>query len=149
MEKDYAILLKQAKNKLDKSFALVAASVENLAAYDMHKVYTPKQLEPYDALSDRFIRCVEVFVQYFKTYEYYHYAVVSDTFRDGLNKMAKLGLITEVILWMKMRDVRNKIVHDYLPEQTKAMHDSIMNEFFCELSKTKEKIDRIVIESGA
>ena len=149
MEKDYAVLLGKAKNKLDKAFALVVASVEGLAAYDMAIAYTPKELEPYDALSDRFIRCVEAFVQYFKTHEYYHYAVASDTFRDGLNKMAKLGLITDVILWMKMRDVRNKIVHDYLPEQTKAMYDSIMNEFFSELSKTKKKIDGVDIESGA
>ena len=145
MEKDYAILLKQVKNKLDKSFILVEASLENLVAYDTNKDFTPKELEPYDALSDRFIRCVEVFIQYFKTYEYYNYAVASDTFRDGLNKMAKLGLITDVILWMKMRDVRNKIVHDYLPEQTQAMYGSMMNEFFAELNKTKAKIDQLAI----
>ena len=32
-----------------------------------------------------------------------------------------------------MRDVRNRIVHDYLPEKTKDMYDSIINEFGKEL----------------
>ncbi len=142
IEKDYLILLKQAQIKLHRSFLLVEASLQDLIRYDMTKNYTPKELEPYDALSDRFIRCIEVFVRYFKTYEYYNYAVASDTFRDGLNKMATLGLITDVTLWMRMRDTRNKIVHDYLPEHTQAMFDNIMGDFFIELKQTKLKIDQ-------
>lgn len=70
MEQDYWILLQQAKEKLDKSFFLVAASLEDLEPYDLAKNYTAKGLEPYDALSDRFIRCIETFIRYFKTYEY-------------------------------------------------------------------------------
>ena len=76
-----------------------------------------------------------------KTYEYYTEASTSKTFRDGLNKMEKLGLITDATLWLKMRDVRNKIVHDYLPGQTQKMFGNIMGPFFAELKITKTKID--------
>jgi hypothetical protein len=146
MTTDYLILLQQIKHKLDKSFALVEASLSDLPDYDRKKAYTAKELEPYDALSDRFIRCVEVFIKYFKTYEYYHEAVVSETFRDGLNKMEKLGLVSNVRLWMRMRDVRNKIVHDYASEQTGSIFDQIMGAFFMELTVSKHQIDQLMIK---
>ncbi len=44
---------------------------------------------------------------------------------------------------MNMRDVRNRILHDYLPEQTKDMFDSIMGEFYRELAFSRKKIDLI------
>lgn len=141
MAENYKLLLDQAKEKLNKSYSLVSASLEDLSPYDHNKQYTPKELEPYDALSDRFIRCIEVFIRYFKTYEYYSEASTSQTFRDGLNKMEKLGLITDATLWLQMRDVRNKIVHDYLPGQTQKMFDDIMGAFFAEMKMSKGKID--------
>ncbi len=102
-------------------------------------------MEPYDALSDRFIRCIEVFIRYFKTYEYYTEACASQTFRDGLNKMEKLGLISDVSLWLQMRDIRNQIVHDYLPNQRQKMFDDITGPFFAEITSSKVKIDKLVI----
>ena len=44
-----------AKEKFQKTFHLLQASVEKTADYDATKVYTADELEPYDALSDRFI----------------------------------------------------------------------------------------------
>lgn len=143
MDEDYQRLLQQATLKLEKAFALVAASVSDLPPYNPKYDYTPKELEPYDALSDRFVRCVEVFIRYFRTYEYYTESSNSQTYRDGLNKMAKLGLIRDVMLWLKMRDVRNKVVHDYLPAQTQQLFYEIMTVFFEELQFTKMQIDKI------
>jgi hypothetical protein len=40
-----------------------------------------------------------------------------------------------------MRDVRNRIVHDYLPEDIKEIYDSIMGPFGKQLLKVKEKIN--------
>jgi len=57
--------------------------------------------------------------------------------------MEKVGLVTNSPIWMRMRDVRNRIVHDYLPEQTKEMFDSIMGEFYEELKFSKAKIDAL------
>ena len=137
---NYDEYIKISKEKVDKSFALVEASMKKISKYDLNRTYTYDELEPYDALADRFIRCVEVFIKYFKAYEYQNFADKSLTLRDGLNVMEKVGLITQVPIWMDMRDVRNRIVHDYLPEQTKDMFDLIMTTFYEELKFTKEKI---------
>jgi len=53
--------------------------------------------------------------------------------------MEKLKWISSVILWMEMRDVRNRIVHGYLPEEIKDIYDSIMGTFGKELLSLKEK----------
>ena len=142
-EKNYDDFIQVSKEKVDKTFFLVEASLYDLDLYDLKKVYTPKELEPYDALADRFIRCIEVFIRFFKAYEYQNFADKSPTLRDGLNVMEKVGLVTNTPIWMGMRDVRNRIVHDYLPEQTKDMFDSIMTEFYQELKFSKAKIDSL------
>ena len=51
----------------------------------------------------------------------------------------KLSLISSVMLWMQMRDVRNRIVHDYLPEVVEEIYRSIAGEFATELSNLKRK----------
>lgn len=142
-DKNYKILLEDAKLKMDKTFALVEASVSKLSQYEPEKHYSFDELEPYDALTDRFIRCVEMFVKYFKTYDTYQSINGALTFRDLINTMEKLGLVSNTPIWMDMKDVRNRIVHDYLPKQTKAMFDSIMSEFYTELKYSKARIQTI------
>lgn len=142
-DRDYRQLVENYRQKIEKSFFLVESSLEDLPSYELEKIYTPKELEPYDALADRFIRCVEVFLKFFKALEFYKFSVASDTIRDGLNVMEKLELITSTPLWMNMRNVRNRILHDYLPEQTKDMFDSIMGEFYSELAFSRKKIASI------
>ena len=141
INKDYEKLANVLKQKVEKTFILIEASVDGLEPYDINKTYTPKELEPYDALADRFIRCVEIFIKYFKACEYRDFATNSTTLRDNLNVMEKLEMITSTTIWLNMRDVRNRIVHDYLPEQVKDMFDNIMNEFYEELEYSKLRIE--------
>ncbi|CAK0767838.1 conserved hypothetical protein [Gammaproteobacteria bacterium] len=132
--------LDAAKKKVIFAIALVARSVEKLELYDINKIHTIDEIEPYDALCDRFIRAVEVCIKYFRTYEYIFFVVQSDSLRDVLNIMEKTGLITNTPIWLDMRDIRNRIVHDYSPEQIKSMYDRIMNDFFVELKYFEKKI---------
>ena len=90
-QKDYAVLLDDAKDKAYKTLIIVEASVRKLTPYESNKAYSPDELEPYDALSDRFIRCVEMFIKFFKTYDIYQSVTKSDTYRDLLNLMENLG----------------------------------------------------------
>ncbi len=138
---NYDDLLHTLRGKVDDSFELVKASVQVLDAYDGDRAYSPQDLDPYDSLSSRFVRCVEIFIKYFYAYEYKMIAMKSVTFRDNLNVMEKLGLVSATPLWMDMRHVRNRMVHDYLPAQTKQMFDDIMGPFFNELMFSKAKID--------
>ncbi len=141
MNKDYKVLLVQSKLKLIDSVNLVQASLTNLKKYNLKKKYTPKELEPYDALSDRYIRAVETCIKFFKSYEYYLYTISSETYRDLLLKMEKLNLISSVEIWVDMRDIRNRVVHDYLPNQVKNIFDLVMGEFANELFELKKRVE--------
>ena len=146
MKKDYKVLFENSRQKVNSAVELVEASLRNLNEYNVNKKYSPKELEPYDALSDRFIRAVETCIKFFKTYEYYLYAISSDTYRDLLSAMVKQNIISSVEIWVDMRDIRNRIVHDYLPHQIKSIYDLIMGEFKDELLALKDKINKINLD---
>jgi hypothetical protein len=140
--REQKLLTQLAAQKLSSAIGLVEASLEGYVPYDPHALYTPKELEPYDALSDRFIRAVETALKFFRTYELYLYAINSDTIRDLLNRMEKLELISSTDLWMEMRDVRNRVVHDYMPEQIANLYQAITVTFGIELQRLKAYLSR-------
>ncbi|MCD4832955.1 MAG: nucleotidyltransferase substrate binding protein [Bacteroidales bacterium] len=144
MTSNLQILAKQNKEKVKSSVMLVEASLSRVKQFDPSTNYSAIELEPFDALCDRFVRAVEVSIQFFKTYEKLKEAIISDNFRDLLLKMEKWKLISEMPVWFEMRDVRNRVVHDYLPEQRKNMYDDIINRFSNELIHTKGKIEKLL-----
>lgn len=146
MKNDYKKLLDASKLKTLNAIALVEASLKELSSFDPNKQYSPKELEPYDALSDRFVRAVETCIKFFKSYEYYLYTAASDTFRDLLLNMEKQRLISGAELWVDMRDIRNRIVHDYLPDQIKNIFDLIMTDFKDELLRVKQKVKTLEVK---
>ncbi|MDA3926577.1 MAG: nucleotidyltransferase substrate binding protein [Kiritimatiellae bacterium] len=151
MSTDLLKLLDSSRKKLSDAVELVQASLNKVEPYDLCREYTPDEREPYDALCDRFIRAVEVSLKFFRTYEKVQFAEESDTFRDMLNRAEKSGLISAVELWFRMRDVRNRIVHDYLPEKVKEMYDDITGPFGSELLESarlaKELSDKVMNQS--
>jgi len=60
--------------------------------------------------------------------------------RDQLNRMEKLGIISSTETWFRLRDVRNRIVHDYLPGKIKEIYDDIMGPFGVELTESLKAI---------
>ncbi|MCK4422897.1 MAG: nucleotidyltransferase substrate binding protein [Candidatus Omnitrophica bacterium] len=135
-----------AQKKVLEAIFLVESSLSDISPYNPEQSYTAKELEPYDALSDRFVRAVEISLKFFRTYEMYLYGENSETIRDLLNRMEKTELIESTYLWMEMRDIRNRIVHDYLPEQIKKIYDLIIDKFGKELSLLRSKISDIHFE---
>jgi len=129
-----------ATEKYINTFQLLHASVCKTGNYDPNKNYTADELEPYDAMSDRFIRTVEIAIKFFKTYEYYVQAKQSQTLRDGLHQMEKLDFISNLDIWVDMRDIRNRIVHDYIPEKIAQMYQLIREDFYTELELLNNKI---------
>jgi 4-alpha-glucanotransferase len=127
------VVAKRELKKMLDTVALVQASLGKLAPYEETRNYGADESEPYDALSDRFIRAVEISLKFFRSYERLQFAEESDTLRDRLNRMEKLELVSSVEQWFNMRDVRNRIVHDYLPNEIKQMYDDIMGPFASEL----------------
>ncbi len=133
MTKDLLTLLTASIAKTRDTIFLVEYSLREVPPFDPHKKYNPKEREPYDALSDRFIRSVEMCLKFFRSYEKYLFAENSETLRDLLNKMEKQNIISSTTLWMEMRDLRNRIAHDYLPDEIKKIYDLIMDKYGKEL----------------
>lgn len=71
-------------------------------------------LETWESFSARFARVSEIFLS-----PYIRSLVLKDdpgfqgTFRDFLNKAEKFGLIDDVKVWLKIRELRNKTAHEY------------------------------------
>jgi len=139
-------LCKIEQKKAVNVISLVESSLSGISSFDLKQSRTPKELEPYDALSDRFIRAVEICLKFFRSYERYLYGENSETVRDLLNRMEKSDMIESTYLWMEMRDIRNRIVHDYLPEQIKKIYDLIMGKFSKELKQVKSNIVQLRFE---
>ncbi len=62
-------LLFAARNRLDAALEVFLASVTAYPGFDPGKRLTPKQSEPLDALSDRYLRAFESALRFFRTWE--------------------------------------------------------------------------------
>jgi uncharacterized protein with HEPN domain len=144
MNPDIGKILEQNRDKLIKAIHLVDASLQRVGALDGLKTNTPEELEPYDALCDRFIRAVEVGIRYFRTVEYFEFAESSDTLRDLLNRMEKMNLVSSVRIWLEMRDVRNRIVHDYSSASFTEIIQDIRSAFGGELLMLRKRVLGVV-----
>lgn len=137
MTTDLKLLAESNREKARRTIDLVAASLSDYRPFDPAATYTPKDLEPYDALADRFVRAVECCLRYFRSHELLEFAEQSDSTRSLLNRMEKLDLVSDATLWPQMRNVRNRIVHDYLPEQTAQMFSEISGSYGKELQRIR------------
>lgn len=140
MSNDLAAVAKAVRARTLAALDLVAASMARYQPYSARRQYSPEELEPYDALADRYMRAVEISIKCFRSYERLHYGESSDTYRDLLNRMHKLGLISGVALWLEMRDLRNRIVHDYLPERLEQLYDLMTRVHIPELLALKQRL---------
>ena len=127
------------QHKLRKALVLLAASTGKYRPFDPTRAYTPDELEPYDAMADRFMRSVEIALKYFRSRHLHDEGSDSDTVRDLLLYVKKRGLISSAELWMEMRNLRNRIVHDYLPDRQLEFFTDIIIRFAPELLKLIEK----------
>jgi hypothetical protein len=135
-----AVALAFNRQKTAKSIALVDASLQGYAVFDAAREYSPKELEPYDAFADRFVRAVECSLRYMRSLEMAQFAEQSESTRSLLDRMEKLGVVSSAGLWMQMRNIRNRIVHDYLPQQVADMFGLLASTFAPELLRLQAKL---------
>jgi hypothetical protein len=124
--------------KVKQSINLLRASIEKYKPFDPEHPYTPEELEPYDALSDRFMRSIETSIRYFRSLRLHDEGIDAETLRDLLLYMQKRDLVSDPDLWIEMRDLRNRIVHDYIPEKQKEIYNDIVSRFAGELFRLVE-----------
>ena len=128
------------REKSRKSIAMLEASLQGYTVFDAAREYSPKELEPYDAFADRFVRAVECSLRYMRSLEMVQFAEQSESTRSLLDRMEKLGVVSSAGLWMQMRNIRNRIVHDYLPQQVADMFELLVSKFGPELLRFQAKL---------
>lgn len=136
-------LLLNSAGKLRAAMSLLFASAAAYVPFEPRRAYTPKEREPYDALSDRFLRAFESALKFFRTWERVREAAPSETFRDLLLRMEKLGFISGHEAWLGLRDLRNRVVHDYLPEELADLYAAINAEAIPEFDRLQRAVDRL------
>ena len=127
------VLLGTSKDRLAAALKILFASVDAYVPFDPVRVYTPKEREPYDALTDRYLRAFESSLKFFRTLERFREVAPSESFRDLLQRMQKYGVITGAPLWIDMRDTRNRIAHEYLPDELAKIYADIVGPAATEL----------------
>lgn len=127
------LILSASKDKLAAALEILFASVDAYVPFDSARRYTPKEREPYDALTDRYLRAFESSLKFFRTLERFREATLSESFRDLLQRMEKYGVITAASLWIEMRDTRNRVTHEYLPEELAKIYADIVGPAATEL----------------
>lgn len=136
-------LLLASKARLDASLDIFLASVTDYPGFDPHRNYTPKEREPLDALSDRYLRAFESALRFFRTWEHVREAAPSESFRDLLLRMEKLGFISETGVWLALRDVRNRIAHEYLPDELTKIYSAMVGIGADEFRRVRQQAERI------
>ena len=149
MSQDDTELLRLNARRFFDSLKLVQASVEGTPPYDPSADYSPKELEPYDALSDRFVRSVETAIRFLRSYERFLEGEIGANLRDTLNSMEKRGIVTSTDMCMDMRDVRNRIVNDYAPEQMARLQADMRGPFFQELRHLRTEMSAVEVIDDA
>lgn len=136
---DYDALVAAAAQRYANAANMVEASLHRYLPFDVLRTYSAEELEPYDAMCDRYLRAVEMAIRYFRTVERARLALNSESYRDLLGNAAKWGLVADVDLWFRMRDLRNRIAHDYLPEHLLRIYEAISAEFGPELLRLRDQ----------
>ncbi len=116
------------------------ASIDAYIAFDPARLYTPKEREPYDALTDRYLRAFESSLKFFRTLERFREAAPSESLRDLLHRMEKYRVITRVALWIDLRDTRNRVAHEYLPGELAKVHADIVGPAAAELRYVQSRM---------
>lgn len=90
----------------------------------------PKNLdefEPWEALASRFARATDIFLsKYIRCLVLEKDPGFRGEMRDILDKAEKIGLVSDSDRWMQIRELRNKIAHEYSKEDILKTLEDIM-----------------------
>ena len=139
------ILYKDALENANKSVRLLNSSINKYEPYVESKEYSDDELEYYDALSDRFLRTIEMCTRLIKTWELFNFGTNSLTLRDTLHRAEKNNLIQSTSDWMEMKQLRNKIAYEYLPDEIGFYYEQINEKYAEQISFFIDRINQLDI----
>lgn len=122
-------LLESYSEKLKKSLLRLEKALFKSQQIVLRDNMDDNELEVFEGLTARFARTSDIFLN-----RYIRAAVLDGdpafrgTFKDFLNQAAKQGLIDSVDAWMAVRELRNKVAHEYEEENLLKIFQAVTLE---------------------
>ena len=122
-------LLESYSQKLKKSLTRLETALAKCQKIRLHNDLDDDDLEAFEGLTARFARSADLFLS-----RYVRAAVLTEdpafrgTFKDFLNQAEKQNIIGSVAVWMAIRELRNKIAHEYEEADLIKIFESVLLE---------------------
>jgi hypothetical protein len=115
------IMLKSELKLLTDAASVLSYSYDKCKAFAMKESYSQEELDKLENLASRFARLNDIILQ--KIIRTIHVIDLDDvvTLRDSINLAEKKKIIEDAIVMIEMRELRNSIVHEYVPEVVKKV----------------------------
>ncbi len=142
-DKNNKELLQQNWNLLMRSMESLRLSVEKVSKIKKKNEYTFEEMESFDSLTSKFGRTSDIFLQKIIRTIWTLLHETQMPLIDVLNKSEKLGLIESADQLIEIRDVRNQIAHEYLPEAIQDLVPDVL-EFSKKLETNIQKCRQFI-----
>ncbi|WP_340112501.1 hypothetical protein [Maribellus mangrovi] len=109
-------LLSEELDLLKKAVNTLSLSVEKCNAIFPNSEYTFENMESFDSLTSKFGRCSDLYTQKVLRTIWILLHEPFVPFIDMLNKGEKMNIIESADQLLEIRDLRNQITHEYIPE---------------------------------
>jgi len=127
MTEAYANLLEDLHKKLERALKHLEYSAQKTANLSTDVASLSEQeLSDWEGFTSRFSRVSEIFLQrYMRTWVLIRDPGFLGSFRDFLNAAHKHGLIDSIEPWLKIREMRNRMAHEYEDSRLQILFEEV------------------------
>lgn len=138
---NYDAILTDLKQELNQALDHLAYSYNKITKnnFQIGPALTPDQLEAFEALTARFARVSDIFIsKYLRSLTEKDDPAFRGGLRDWVNYAEKKGAINSADQWMQIRELRNKIAHEYANKELWVLFQQVLDNtpFILDIKKT-------------
>ena len=132
---------------LQESLYALSLSVKKVKTILPKKEYSFEEMESFDSLTSRFSRSADIYTQKVLRTIWMLLHEPYDPFIDMMNKAEKMHLIESADVLIEIRDLRNQITHEYIPEAIQQLVPEVIR-LASQLEENVEYTQRFMEERG-
>lgn len=128
MNPDHRALLAEELGLLKRAEEALRYSYERCVEVGQKDQYTPEELERFESLTSRFSRMSDLLLQ--RVFRLIDRIDLEDqgTVRDRINRAEKKGLVASAEQFILVRELRNRIAHQYVPEGIQSLFAEVLKD---------------------
>lgn len=138
-------LLNQNWELLLRSLETLKLSVEKAESIGNKAEYSFEEMETFDSLTSKFSRTSDIFTQKILRSVWILLHEEITPFIDILNRAEKIGIIFSSDKLLEIRDLRNQITHEYIPETIQKLIPDVI-ELSSELEDNIQKTGKFLFK---